>query len=126
MCSDFIVVQATRKPLFCHSLHFLWCMAHRSLYVVTKVYYSSMSCFATVSPQAPLAVLRFPPHAPLAPSGPQVKNHVIPHSSEQDTLPIVLLISMQVFSNRTRGSTCCPGVSTPKIHSLSNSSNHIT
>jgi hypothetical protein len=39
----------TREPLLCHSLHFLWCMNQRSLHAVTKVYYRSISCFATVS-----------------------------------------------------------------------------
>jgi hypothetical protein len=29
------------KPPFSHSLHFLWCMAQRSLHVLTKVYYRS-------------------------------------------------------------------------------------
>jgi hypothetical protein len=43
---------------------------------------------------------------------------VNPHSTEQDTQPIVLLISKQVIPYRTRGGTCCPGVSTPKIPSL--------
>jgi hypothetical protein len=38
-----------------------------------------------------------------------------PHSTEQDTLPIVFLISKQVVPYQTRGGTCCPGVSTPKI-----------
>jgi hypothetical protein len=28
-CSDFITDQATRKPSFCHTLLFLWCMAQR-------------------------------------------------------------------------------------------------
>jgi hypothetical protein len=45
-----------------------------------------------------------------------------PHSTEQDTPPIVFLISKQVILYRTRGSTCCPGVSTPKIRSLVDSS----
>jgi hypothetical protein len=44
------------------------------------------------------------------------------HSIEQDTQHIVFLISKQVVPYRTRGSTCCPGVSTPKIWSLADSS----
>jgi hypothetical protein len=51
------------KPPFCHSLHFLWCMAQRSLHAVTKVHYRRrQSCFATVFLWlgSPLAVLRFP------------------------------------------------------------------
>jgi hypothetical protein len=32
-------------------LHFLWCVAQRSLHAVTKVYYRSMSCSAMVPQQ---------------------------------------------------------------------------
>jgi hypothetical protein len=46
------------------------------------------------------------------------KNDAHPHSTEQDTQPIAVLISKQVVSYQTRGGTCCPGVSTPKIRSL--------
>jgi hypothetical protein len=51
-----------------------------------------------------------------------------PHSTEHDTQPIVFLISKQVVPYRTCGGTCCPGVSTPKIQSLVDSSmtNHIS
>jgi hypothetical protein len=51
-----------------------------------------------------------------------------PHSTEHDTQPISYLISKQVIPYQTRDSTCCPGVSTPKIRSLadSNMTNHIT
>jgi hypothetical protein len=45
-----------------------------------------------------------------------------PHSTEHDTQPIAYLISMQAVPYRTRGGTCCPGVSTPKIQSLADSS----
>jgi hypothetical protein len=115
-------------------------MAQRSLHVVTKVYYRSISCFATVSwHTVPLAVLRFP-----AQSGPFCtmwfrqftqnitktfhKDRIHPHSTEHDTQPIAYLISKQVILYRTRGGTCCPVVSTPKIQSLADSSmtNHIT
>jgi hypothetical protein len=115
-------------------------MAQRSLYVVTKVYYMSMSCFATVSRHmAPLAVLRFPPQSGpfctmwfrqftqnVTKTGHKDRSH--PHSTEQDTQPIAYLISKQVIPYRTRGGTCCPVVSTPKIQSLADSSmtNHIT
>jgi hypothetical protein len=44
----------------------------------------------------------------------------IPHPTEQDTLPIVLLISRQAVPYRTCGGTCCPGVSTTKIRFLAN------
>jgi hypothetical protein len=46
----------------------------------------------------------------------------IAHPTKQDTLPIVFLISRQVIPYRTCGDTCCPGVSTPKIWSLADSS----
>jgi hypothetical protein len=51
-----------------------------------------------------------------------------PNSTERDTQPIAYLISKQVIPYRTCGGTCCPGVSTPKIRSLANSSmtSHIT
>jgi hypothetical protein len=51
-----------------------------------------------------------------------------PHSTKHDTQPIVFLISKQAVPYQTRGSTCCPGVSTPKIRSLADSSmtNHIS
>jgi hypothetical protein len=41
------------------------------------------------------------------------------------TQPITFLISKQDIPYRTRGSTCCHGVSTPMIRSLADSSNHI-
>jgi hypothetical protein len=44
------------------------------------------------------------------------------HSTEQDTTPIVFLISWQVVPYRTCGGTCCPMGSTPKIQSLADSS----
>jgi hypothetical protein len=50
------------------------------------------------------------------------------HSSEQGTLPTTPLISKQVIPYRTHGGTHCPEVSTPKTHSLADSSMtiHIT
>jgi hypothetical protein len=58
-------------------------------------------------------------------------NHKVwchPHSTEHDTQPIVFLICKQAVPYQTRGVTCCPGVSTPKIRSLADSSitNQIT
>jgi hypothetical protein len=50
------------------------------------------------------------------------KYDAIPHSTKQDTLPIVFIISRQAIPYRTCGGTCCPGVSTPKIWSLADSS----
>jgi hypothetical protein len=59
-------------------------------------------------------------------TGHKVRCH--PHSTEYDTQPIVFLISKQVIPYRTRGDTCCPRVSTPKIRSLADSrmTNHIS
>jgi hypothetical protein len=88
---------------------------------------------------SPLAVITF-----LAQSGPSCtiwfrqftkkvtktghKDRSHPHSTVHDTHPIAYLISKQVVPYRTHAGTCCPGVSTPKIRSLANSSmtNHIT
>jgi hypothetical protein len=51
-----------------------------------------------------------------------------PDSTVHDTQPIAYLISKQAIPYQTCGGTCCPGLSTPKILSLANSSitNHIT
>jgi hypothetical protein len=46
------------------------------------------------------------------------KYDVISHPTEQDTLPVVFLISRQVILYRTCGGTCCPRVCTPMIQSL--------
>jgi hypothetical protein len=56
------------------------------------------------------------------------KDRSHPHSTEHDTQPIAYLISKQAVPYRTRGGTCCPGVSTPKIQSLADLSmtSHIT
>jgi hypothetical protein len=43
------------------------------------------------------------------------KHDAHPDSTEQDTQPIAVLISKQVILYQTRGGTCCPRVSTPKI-----------
>jgi hypothetical protein len=50
------------------------------------------------------------------------KYDVIPHPTEQDTLSIAFLISKQAVPYQTCGGTCCPGGSTPKFHSLADSS----
>jgi hypothetical protein len=88
---------------------------------------------------APLAVLRFPAHSDpfcimwfrqftqnVTQTGHTDRSH--PHSTEHDTQPIAYLISKQAVPYRTRGGTCCPGVSTSKIRSLADSSMtfHIT
>jgi hypothetical protein len=112
-------------------------MVHRSLHAVIKVYCRSMSCFATNSPaKTPLVVLRIPQQRPLLHYVIQAdhkvcnkvchmydtKNDANPHSTEQDTQAISFLISKQIIPCWTSGGTCCPGVSTPKIRSLANSS----
>jgi hypothetical protein len=43
-----------------------------------------------------------------------------PRSTEQDTLPIIFLISKQIIPYQTCGGTYCPGVSIPKIWFLAN------
>jgi hypothetical protein len=50
------------------------------------------------------------------------KYDVIPHLFQQDTQPIVSLISRQAVPYWTRGGTCCLVVSTTKIWSLADSS----
>jgi hypothetical protein len=58
----------------------------------------------------------------------QIMSCVFPHTAEQDPQPTASLISKQVIPYRTRGSTYCLGVSTPKTQSLVDSSmtNHIS
>jgi hypothetical protein len=98
-----------------------------------------MLCYGFLHTVALLAVLRFPTH-----SGPfctmwfrQFTQNVTqtghidrshPHLAKHDTQPIAYLINKQAVIYRTRGRTCCPGVATPKIQSLADSSTtiHIT
>jgi hypothetical protein len=83
-----------------------------------------MSCFAIGFPL--LGTTEYP-QAPLAPCS--LVGIAIPVPLiQQDKLTRAFLISQQVVSYRTRGGTCCPGVSTPTIRSLADSSmtNHIT
>jgi hypothetical protein len=58
----------------------------------------------------------------------QITFYVFPHTTEQDSQPTTSLISKQAIPYRTRGGTCYPGVSTPKIRSLADLSmtNHVT
>jgi hypothetical protein len=115
-------------------------MAQRSLHAVTKVYYRSMSCFATVSwqmiptcsakvshtnvPSCTMWFWQFIKY--VTKTDHKVWCH--PHSTEHDTHPIAYLSSKQAIPYQTHGGICCPGVSTPKIWSLVDSSmtNHIT
>jgi hypothetical protein len=105
-------------------------MGQRSLHAVIKVYCRSMSCFATVSqtngpacsakvfqtngPSCTMWVRHFTKYV--------TKYDANPHSTEQDTQPIVFLINKQAIPYWARGATWCPGVSTPKILSLADSS----
>jgi hypothetical protein len=103
-------------------------MTQRSLHAVTKVYYRSMSDFATVSTHSgPFCTMWFRQFTQnVTQMGHTDKSH--PHSTKHDTQPIAYLISNQNVPYRTRGGTCCPRVSTPKIRSLADSSmtSHIT
>jgi hypothetical protein len=115
-------------------------MAQRSLHVVTKVYYRSMSCFATVSwTNGPPCGAKF--SRTNIPSCTnlfrQFTKYVIktdhkvwchPPSTEHDSQPIAYLISQQAVPYRAFGGTYCSEVSTPKIRSLAYSSmtNHTT
>jgi hypothetical protein len=109
-------------------------MAHRSLHIVTKVYYRSMSFFATDS-LAKGPVCNVKDSLAKGPSCTKWDRHfikyvikcvtkygVIPHPTEQDTLLIAFLISRQGIPYWTHGVTCCPRVSTPKIRSVADSS----
>jgi hypothetical protein len=115
-------------------------MAQRSLHGVTKVYYRSMSCFATVPEQTVPASSAKVSHANIPSCTMWFRqftkyvtkyDHKVwcrPHSTEHDTQPIAYLISKQAIPYQTCGGTYCPGVSTPKIQSLADLSktDHIT
>jgi hypothetical protein len=92
-----------------------------------------MLCYGFSNKRSPRVVLRIPTQtSPLAPccSGDSqsivikyvTKYDAILHSTEQDTLPIVFLISRQAVPYRTHDGTCYPMVSTLKIQSLADSS----
>jgi hypothetical protein len=90
-----------------------------------------MSGFAKIV-RSTIALLRFPGvdevPRPLFTMWARVSNYANSHSFERGTLPTTPLISKQAVPYRTRGGTCCHGVSTPKTRSLAYSSmtNHIT
>jgi hypothetical protein len=115
-------------------------MSQRSLHVVIKVYYRSMSCFATVSRQTvpacsakvfrtnvPCCTMWFRQFTKYVTKTDQ-KVWCHPHLTEHDTQPIAYLISKQAVPYWTYGGTYCPVVSTPKIQFLVDSSMtcHIT
>jgi hypothetical protein len=99
-----------------------------------------MSCFATVSRQTVPACSAKVSHTNIPSctmwfrqftkcvTKTDLKVWCHPHLIEDSTQPISYLISKQAISYRTRGDTCCPGVSTPNIRSLADSqmTNHIT
>jgi hypothetical protein len=97
-------------------------MVQRSLHVVTKVYYRSMSYFAMVSHIRSACSAKVSPIGSSCTMWAWAKSQAISHSSEQDTQLIVLLISKQATPYRTRGGTCCSRVSSLKIRSLADSS----
>jgi hypothetical protein len=114
------------KPRFCHSC--------TSFGVWPRDHYMSLQRFTMGHMQglakvvhSTIAMLGFPgvvrgTTTHLAPFEPRWVTTQISHSSEQDTLPTTYLISKQAVSYQTCGSTCCPGVSTPKTRSLADSS----
>jgi hypothetical protein len=102
-------------------------MDQRSLRVLMKVYYRSMSYFATVSctqwPHlqcwAELFHTQWPPLHLMV----QVVHIEVTQMGHTDsTQPIAYLIGKQAIPYQTRGGTCCPGGFTPKIQSLADSS----
>jgi hypothetical protein len=107
-------------------------MTQRSLHAVTKVYYMSMSCFATVSQEdtryhdptcnAKVSRGRYAVPQPLLHHVSLGKISSLSPLIREDTQPTVFLISKQVTPYRTCGDTYCPGVSTPKNQSLADSS----
>jgi hypothetical protein len=114
------------KPPFCHSLHFTWCMAQKSLHVVTKVYYGSYAklCQGSMQYHSIAKVFRgsHGTTAPLAPCEPGRVTTPIFYSSKEGTLPTGSLIIKQAIRYWTRGGTCCPRVSTPMTRSSVDSS----
>jgi hypothetical protein len=98
-----------------------------------------MLCYGFPHKVAPLVVLRFPAQSDpfctmwfrqftknVIKTGHTDRSH--PHSTEHGTQPIAYLIIKQTVPYRTRGGTCCPGGSTPKIRSLADLSmtSHVT
>jgi hypothetical protein len=81
-----------------------------------------MSYFTTVSPTCLVCSDKVFPTDSSCTMWAWEKSQAIFYSSEQDTRPIVFLISKQATPYRTHGGTCCPVMSTPKIRSLTDSS----
>jgi hypothetical protein len=55
-----------------------------------------MLCYSFLTKGPACSAKVFPAKAPLAPCGTQVQCQAIPHSTEQETQPIVFLINNQV------------------------------
>jgi hypothetical protein len=125
-----VVISSLAKRLekhhFCHSLHFTWCMAQKSLHAVTKVYYGSYAklCQGSMQYHSIAKVSRGSrgTTAPLAPCEPGRVTTPISYSSKEGTLPTASLIIKQAIQYWTRGGACCLGVSTPMTRSLVDSS----
>jgi hypothetical protein len=128
------------KPYFCHSYtsfgvwprdhymllqRFTTGVCHALLRFLNKR--PRLQCWGfphTVAPFAPMWFRQFPQNVTKT----DHKGRSHPHTTEHNTQPIAYLISKQAVSYRTRGGTCCPGVSTPMTQSLADLSmtNHIT
>jgi hypothetical protein len=120
------LTEQLEKPHFCYSYTSfgVWLRDHyMPLQKSTTRLYHGLLRFS--EQMASLGVLRFPPTKD--PSCIMwvrrftkyaINYDVIPHSIEQNTLPIVFLISKQDVPYQTHGGTYCPEVSTTKIRSL--------
>jgi hypothetical protein len=117
-----LLAKRLEKSSFCHSYtpFGVW---PRDLYMpLQRFTMGHMPGIAKVV-RGTMAMLRFPrvvrgTTAPLAPCEPRRVTTPISHSSEQGTLPITSLISMQVVPYRTCGDSYYPRVSTPKTQYL--------
>jgi hypothetical protein len=114
------------KPHFCHSYTFfgVWPRDH---YMSLQRFTMGRMLGLVKIVCGTIAMLRFlkvvrGTMTLLAPCEPRRVTTLISHSSEQGILSTTSLISKQAVSYRTRGGTCCHGVSTSKTRSLTDSS----
>jgi hypothetical protein len=132
-------MSVTREPPFCHSYtsFCVWLRDHNM--GLQRLTLDRISCFAIGFPyfgqqntRMPLLQLQRFSHIgynritshPSCTLRPYRYSHTSPpHPARQ--LTIAFLISQQVIPYRTCGGTCCPEVSTPKIRSLADLSNHM-
>jgi hypothetical protein len=107
MRSDFITNQATRQspflPLFTLPLVYGPGITTCCYKVLLQEY--AMFCYGIPYPGPTCRAKVSSTRASLAPCGSQAKHCVIPHSTEQDTLPIASLISKQDVPYRRCGGT---------------------